>query len=284
MPVKMIDKFWHRTLKRPYHLARVVDEGEGSAIILLHGLGRSSQGWKYLIAGLQHRGVRVVAFDLLGFGASPKPDWPDYNVDDHAKAVIASIKKLKLNEPAIVVGHSMGCLVAIRAARLRPDLVRHLVLYEMPLYEGLPQKRRYRLRTNIYFRLYQRIASIQPITEAAAPAIQRLTRRIAGFDMTEESWLPFTRSLQNTIMKQTAAEDIKHLLMPMDVIYGKFDMLVIRGQPRDFFGDDSEHITAHTIKVRHMISRSASGFILERIEAALGGRGARSSPDRDVIG
>jgi hypothetical protein len=54
----------------------------------------------------------------------------------------------------------------------------------------------------------------------------------------------------------------------MDVIYGKRDMLVIRGKPQKFFGEDSGHITAHTIKERHVISVKAAQFIAERIEAS----------------
>jgi pimeloyl-ACP methyl ester carboxylesterase len=223
-----------------------------------------------------------VAFDLLGFGASPKPEWLSYNIDDHARAVIASLAKLRLSQPAIVVGHSMGCLVAVRVARLRPDLVQHLVLYEMPLYTGLPQKRRYRLRTNLYFKLYKQLMEYQPEFNAAnVRRLKHFKQKIVGFEVTPESWLPFVRSLGNVIMKQSAAEDIKRLDMPMDVIYGRFDMLVIRGKPKQFFGDRSDHITAHTIKVRHTISKSASLFLLQRIEAALAGRATRHPAKTD---
>lgn len=262
------DRLWHQSLGRPYRLARPIDQGDGHLVVLLHGIGRTGQVWQHVVSLLKTQGYRVVAFDLLGFGASPKPVWPVYDVDDHARAVIAGIESLKPSERVIVVGHSMGCLVAVRIARLRPDLVRHLVLYEMPLYEGLPQKRRYRLRLSLYSRLYKRLIEYQPdFSQQNARLVQKIGQKIAGFEVSAQTWLPFVRSLQNTIMRQTTADDIKQLAIPMDVIYGSLDMLVIRGKPREFFGTE-ETITAHTIRARHVISAKASRFIVQRILAA----------------
>jgi len=267
--IGVIDRLWHQWLRRPYRLAKPLDSGSGQPVILLHGIGRTGQTWQHVIDLLTGQPYRLVAVDLLGFGDSPKPGWPKYDVDDHARAVIASIAGLRLNRPAILIGHSMGCLVAVRIARLRPDLVRHLVLYEMPLYEGLPEKRRYRAQLAIYNRLYARLLNFEPTFEPEkARLAERLARRVTGFEVDRATWRPFLKSLEHTILKQTAAEDIKHISVPMDVIYGSFDMLVIRGKPQRIFGEDSGNITAHTIRARHMISTKASGFIVSRIKAA----------------
>ncbi len=270
MASRLLHRFWHKTLNRPFYLAKAIDEGEGRAVVLLHGIGRTGQTWENVVSGLRPLALRLVAYDLLGFGASPKPDWLKYDIDDHARAAIVSIEKLKSIAPVVVVGHSMGCLVAVRVARLRPVLIAHLVLYEMPLYEGLPEKRRYRLRTNLYFKAYKQIMRYQPsFSIENARLLERLSRKIAGLEVTKESWLPFVRSLENTIMKQTAANDIKQLEAPMDVIYGTFDMFVIRGKPQKFFGEDKDRITDYTILTKHEISPKASKFLVRRIEAAL---------------
>lgn len=272
MAIGVFDRFWHRTLGRPYRLARLVDSGAGPPVVFLHGIGRTGQVWERVVELLAGPPVRIVAFDLLGFGASPKPDWPEYNVDDHARAVIAGLERLKSAEPAVLVGHSMGCLVAVRVARLRPDLVRHLVLYEMPLYEGLPAARRYRWQLNLYARLYRQITRYQPNFDDVTRRrlTERLARRIVGFEVLPETWPAFVKSLEHTIMQQTAAEDIKQIDTPMDVIYGTLDVFVIRGKPQQVFGKDSDNVTAHTIRERHVISKRASRFLVERITAALG--------------
>ncbi len=268
----IIDRFWHGVLRRPYVLARVVDQGADGdpTVVLLHGIGQSGNVWKHLVRRLVPHGCRVVAFDLLGFGASPKPDRLRYDVDDHARAVIASLRRLRLQAPVVLVGHSMGCLVALRVARLRPDLVRHLVLYEMPLYKGLPAKLRYRLRLDAYSRFYRWVINYQPTF--GAPAIrrsERLARKVVGFEVTPESWLPFVRSLEHTIMHQTTDQDIKLLAMPLDAIYGRLDMFVIGGKAVQTFATDLPSFTAHTVRARHVISPKAAAFIASRIEAAL---------------
>lgn len=266
------DRFWHGWLKRPYRLHKAVDQGDpkGMPVVFLHGLGRSAEVWGHMDSLMIDKPIRMICFDLLGFGQSPKPENLAYDVDDHARAVIKSVKKLRLRQPVILVGHSMGCLISVRVARMQPKLVRHLVLYEMPLYAGLPEKRVYKLRLKLYFSLYKRIVAYKPIFSGPGrPRAQRLAEKIAGFTLSDETWRPFVRSLKHTIMEQTTHLDIKQLRMPMDVIYGSRDRLVIRGKTQEIFGEDVKNVAAHTIKENHAISPTASAFILQRIEAAI---------------
>lgn len=268
---KLRDTVWHKWLKRPYQLQKSIDLGTGAPAVFLHGLGRSSVSWRHIPELLAGRNIRMIAFDLLGFGQSPKPDWLQYTVDDHATAVIAAIRRLRLKEPVVLIGHSMGCLVSVRVARLRPDLVKHLILYEMPLYNGLPDKRSYRLRLKLYFNLYERIIEYRPIFRGPGKkSAQKLAEKIAGFTLDDDTWRPFVRSLKHTIMEQKTHEDIKQLTLPMDVIYGTKDRLVIRGKTTEIFGDDVTNITAHNVRENHGVSKRGSKFLLERIQAALG--------------
>lgn len=189
-----------------------------------------------------------------------------YGVDDHARAVITAIERQRFRQPVLLVGHSMGCLVAVRIARLRPDLVRHLVLYEMPLYAGLPDKRHYRVRLAMYFTFYERVIAYKPIF--SGPGIgraQKIAERFFGLQFNSQTWKPFIRSLKHTIMEQTTADDLPHVKTPMDVIYGSRDRLVIRGKTKAVFGEDATHVTAHTVKASHNITKKASAFLAERI-------------------
>lgn len=271
MRVPIFDRWWHQKLGRPYHLAKRVDIGSGQLVVLLHGIGRNSLGWRYLIDDLQDVPVRVVAFDLLGFGNSPKPTWLDYNVDDHVQAVVSSIERLHAETPIILVGHSMGCLVSVRLAAQRPDLVRHLVLYEMPLYKGLPNKRYYKLRLNFYTKIYNWLLKYEPtFNDHNAKLSDRLAKKFTDLEVDPVSWHAYIKSLQNTIYEQTAPEDIPKLSMPMDVIYGSFDMLVIRGTIQHVYGTaDDARMHVHTVRAGHRITRKASKFIYSRIVAAL---------------
>ncbi|HUS26616.1 MAG TPA: alpha/beta fold hydrolase [Nevskiaceae bacterium] len=262
------DRFWHQTLQRPYKLAVTIDQGQGQPVVLLHGIGSSGQVWRRVAAQLSDKPVHLLAFDLLGFGASPKPEWPQYSVDDHARAVIASIKAARLRRPVVLVGHSMGSLVAVRIARLQPGLVKRLILYEMPLYAGLPDLRRYNVQRNVYLSIYKRIAKHPEPLFSGSQKLRNMVARLTGFEVGAETWPPFVKSLEHTIMQQNTLADIKNLTVPMDVIYGSLDMVVIRGKPKQIFGEIAD-LTTHTIVQPHAISARASKFIAQRIEAAL---------------
>jgi cis-3-alkyl-4-acyloxetan-2-one decarboxylase len=99
--------------------------GDGPQVVLVHGLGGTVDNWWALAPALAAR-HRVLVPDLPGHGASlPLPEARD--VDALASAVL-SIADVEEIRGAVWVGHSLGGLVALRAAALRPDAVRGLVL------------------------------------------------------------------------------------------------------------------------------------------------------------
>ncbi len=104
----------------------------GPPIVLLHGLVGSNRYWGAAFDALaaEHR---LVVPDLLGFGESPKPP-EGYSPDEHADAVAATLRKLGVDEPAVVGAHSFGTLVALRLAVRHPRLVRAVVAFGPPLY------------------------------------------------------------------------------------------------------------------------------------------------------
>jgi pimeloyl-ACP methyl ester carboxylesterase len=267
---KLTHLLWHKFLRRPYRLATPVNAGNGAPVILLHGVASSSVSWSRTIEYLTEIPARIVAIDLLGFGESPKPEESDYDIQTHAKAVIRAIERLHLSEPSVLVGHSMGCLVAVHVAKLRPDLVKKMILYEIPLYEGLPAKRRYNLRRDLYYAMYRRIVRYPNYSPANVRALQKIVVRVMGFEVTRETWNSFVRSLKNTVMAQTTLEDMKVLKTPTEIIYGSLDMVVIRGKPKNFFGTNAEHISARSIREVHGISPRASMFLAGRIAEAVG--------------
>lgn len=266
----MWDRCVHQCFNRPYRLKTTINKGDAQVVILLHGIGRSGNVWSHVVEGLKEQNCQVVAFDLLGFGGSPKPQWLDYSVDDHARAVIKSIKAEKLDRPVILVGHSMGCLVATRIGVLEPSFIKRLILYEMPLYDGLPETRRYRAQIDLYYSVYNKIIAFTPsFGVTSTTRARKWVEKLINQEITAESWQPFVRSLENTIMKQSAASDIKKITVPIEMIYGSRDLLVIRGKVTKIFGKESKHITAHTINARHTLSVKASDFIVERIKLIL---------------
>lgn len=99
--------------------------GTDPVFLLVHGLGGRWEHWSENVPELAEHG-RVVAIDLPGFGRSGKPR-SGYSVDGFADVVAGLVRQLGL-PPVVVVGHSLGGLVAVRVAHRHPDLVDRVVL------------------------------------------------------------------------------------------------------------------------------------------------------------
>jgi pimeloyl-ACP methyl ester carboxylesterase len=105
------------------------DEGEGPAIVLIHGLGGSLYDWRRLAPLLLERGFRVIRPDLLGAGESAKPEDGDYSVVAQARRVRLLLEKIGV-EGAVLCGNSYGGGVALALARDWPERVERLVLID----------------------------------------------------------------------------------------------------------------------------------------------------------
>ncbi len=99
--------------------------GSGPALLLLHGIGDSSEGWRPLLPALAEH-FTVIAPDLLGHGASAKPR-ADYSVAAYANGMRDLLDVLGIDR-ATVVGHSLGGGVAAQIAYQYPERCERLVL------------------------------------------------------------------------------------------------------------------------------------------------------------
>jgi pimeloyl-ACP methyl ester carboxylesterase len=100
-------------------------EGEGPAVVLLHGWGTSSQSLRGVAAALGAE-FRVLVVDQPGFGWSdPPPEaWGSRDYADHLARLLDQVRLPR----AAVLGHSFGGRVAIQLAAGAPERVSRLVL------------------------------------------------------------------------------------------------------------------------------------------------------------
>ena len=96
------------------------------AAVLLHGKNFFGAYWKNTIAVLHDAGFRLIVPDQIGFGKSPKPDI-HYSFALLARNTHDLLVSLGINH-AVIVGHSMGGMVATRFALMYPDFTTRLVL------------------------------------------------------------------------------------------------------------------------------------------------------------
>ena len=118
-----------RRLHAGDRLIRVRDEGEGKKppLIFVHGAGASSVVWMDAVRRLQDQ-RRVLAPDLPGHGQSDR--WHPASEVSIAmyRDAVGTVCSLSKVERAILVGHSMGGLIALAAAAAWPERVAGLVL------------------------------------------------------------------------------------------------------------------------------------------------------------
>jgi pimeloyl-ACP methyl ester carboxylesterase len=87
----------------------------GKTIVLLHGKNFCGATWESVITPLQTAGYRVVVPDQIGFCKSSKPETYQYGLHQLAANTHALLAKLGVERP-IVIGHSMGGMLAMRYA------------------------------------------------------------------------------------------------------------------------------------------------------------------------
>ncbi len=225
----MFDRIFHRWLRVPYTLhvhyfAR--PKKPRATVLLLHGLGTSWKTWEHVAEKLPPD-YRVVAVDLLGFGDSPKPDWKDYDVQSQAKSIARTLALQKITSPMIVVGHSMGALIGIELVKQRhPISVTSLILCSPPIYRPHIDKKIQPER--LLRRLYQ-FAHEHP---RGSKKLLQLADRYKlwpdrGFKADSLSAESFLNALSAAIINQNTIDDIAKLKLPITIISGKLDPLII---------------------------------------------------------
>ena len=105
-----------------------IHQGTGTPVILIHGLAASLHDWDDLIPSLVQNGYAAYAPDLLGHGDSPKLDSLTYQMDWVFEHFFQWMRSLRLTEPAILIGHSLGGHVGLEYARRASAWTRGLIL------------------------------------------------------------------------------------------------------------------------------------------------------------
>lgn len=103
------------------------DAGEGPVVLFQHGNPTSSYLWRNIIPHVATH-ARCIAPDLIGMGASAKPDIA-YRVEDQARYFDALMDALDLTDVVLVL-HDWGSALGLDWARRHEERVRGIVLME----------------------------------------------------------------------------------------------------------------------------------------------------------
>lgn len=211
--------------------------GNGMPIVLLHGMAASTRYWDNLTPALSQN-HRVIALDLLGFGHSPKPKNVTYDSATHLESVLETLDKLGVQFPVILVGHSMGALLALKLAVQHPDKVSKLVLLAMPIFDLVTAAeakdvitRKTKVRELAFFGNSSHVLCVswctllRPVTRHVAPLYLKYLPKLVAQDSLLHTWQAFSESLDHVIIHQDAHTDLAALTLPTTLIYGNHDTL-----------------------------------------------------------
>jgi pimeloyl-ACP methyl ester carboxylesterase len=200
---------------------------DGPTLVFIPGLSGTTRYWQGRLGALE-KNYRVLLFDPLGFGDSPKP-WSRYTVDRHVDALYQTLKN---EQRFMLIGHSMGTLLSTAYAARHPEQVERLVLLSIPFFGSAKEARRF--------------FSSQPIPAgwffsnmALAAIICILTRRVFGrvvpylrpdlprevaADIVKHSWRSFTSSFWEVVCNYDVKRDADALGdLPVLCIHGDQD-------------------------------------------------------------
>jgi pimeloyl-ACP methyl ester carboxylesterase len=210
----------------------VSDEGprRDSALVLVHGWGGAISHWQSAGALLARR-ERVIRVDLLGFGASAKPE-RGYRMENQARLVLEAVRKLGVRR-AVVAGHSMGGIVAVGMAEQDRRLVRGVaVLDTAPISDaGATSVSNYVLFSPVVGPAAFELTPDSAIRNGLEPGFARgfeIPQRFVS-DLRRATYTSFTRSAIESgdfSDERRLDERLAPTGIPLLVIYGRRDRLV----------------------------------------------------------
>lgn len=110
----------------------VYEQGEGPAVVMLHGFPELAYSWRHQLPFLADAGYRAIAPDQRGYGRTDAPpNVADYCIAELIEDVHGLLDALNLDS-AIFVGHDWGALVLWHMAMIAPQRIEKLIILNIP--------------------------------------------------------------------------------------------------------------------------------------------------------
>jgi pimeloyl-ACP methyl ester carboxylesterase len=178
-----IARFPVRTVSAGGRVLAYREAGHGPALVLLHGIGNQSGSWVQQLESLAPR-FRVIAWDAPGYGASDALPEHAPTAADYAEALRVLLDALQLDR-VMLVGSSLGCLMATSFAARHPQRVERLMLCNAAGGHGLLDPRERQEKLGARLAMLERLG---PSGMAASPSPGLLSERASDTARALAAW------------------------------------------------------------------------------------------------
>lgn len=261
---RTLDEMTHGWFHLPYrlhvHRKRRAKRG-GMMYLFLHGLGDTAALWDQTVTELPKKDG-YMTLDLLGFGKSPVANWSAYDARSQARSVRLTCRLLGIRGPFVVVGHSLGGLVAIEVARRYPRSVSRLILCSPPLYETSDDQNQ--AQESLLRRFYEQISKTPKFIVDSYALGQKIGFAPASLNVSLANVDNFIASLQSAIINQRTIPELEKVSKPITIIGGVFDPLIIHSVYMKL-ARKGKNITVVTIPAGHIINQLYRKTILKSL-------------------
>lgn len=256
----------------------VREEGEGPAVLCLHGVPTSSFLYRKVLRELAGRGVHAIAFDFPGLGLAERPEDFDYSWTGLGRFTISAVDALGLDRFHLVV-HDIGGPVGFELAAARSERIESLTILNT-LVDVADFKKPWPMRpfersvvgevwlkamTRPGLRLMMRlvgVADMTAVSKAEFAAYLDLLRKDDG----GRAFLKIMRSFETTPAKQEMYRStLREAPYPAQVIWGDRDPALTV----DTFGEAARRAvgvgTIHQLPAKHFLQEDQAEPLAELI-------------------
>lgn len=252
-----VSTLFHRYLRVPYTLNTYEFQSPKkpkATYVMIHGIGNTLHSWDEVVDSMP-RDVRIIGVDLLGFGDSPRPRWAVYDAKTQARSVGATLLAMGLMQRPVLVGHSLGALVAVEIAKRYTLLPRALVLCSPPFYRPKIDGKLIGSPDDMLRLLYAAARKRPEQLRKLSPYAVKLGLANKALNVTGENIDSYVAALESSIINQTSLQDVAKLKLPIDIFYGIFDPVVIK-KHITVLAKRNENISATRLAAGHEVVNS----------------------------
>lgn len=195
-----------------------IDEGEGDAVLLLHGWGSNITLFQGIIDTLSPH-HRVIAPDMPGFGKTPEPPEP-WCVDDYVDFIIKFLDSLHIREFSVLV-HSFGgrVLFKMNARENLPYVIHKAVLVDSA---GIMPKKTWKQKTSLrFYKMARQVMSTKLLHFLYPDAVEDMRKKRGSADYNNAT--PTMRATLVKVVNEDLEPFISKISCPTLLIWGDRD-------------------------------------------------------------